>query len=158
MSLRPSGWLSSKESTRNAGATGDGVQSLGWEDPLEEDMATNSSILAWRVPWSWKATVIGSQRIGHDWSDLAQHSTLAISLPSSTLFYISTDTELAAYSECYSINTVKLVVFGKSNICIFFTWFSNILLSPVRIIFSRIKSPSSPKLKVISHTEEKKTS
>ena len=28
------------------------VQSLGWEDPLEEDMATHSSILAWRIPWT----------------------------------------------------------------------------------------------------------
>ena len=27
------------------------VQSLGWEDPLEEGMATHSSILAWRIPW-----------------------------------------------------------------------------------------------------------
>ena len=28
------------------------VQSLGWKDPLEEDMATHSSILAWRIPWT----------------------------------------------------------------------------------------------------------
>ena len=28
------------------------VQSLGWEDPLEEDMATYSSILTWRIPWT----------------------------------------------------------------------------------------------------------
>jgi len=28
------------------------VRSLGWEDPLEEDMATHSSILAWRIPWT----------------------------------------------------------------------------------------------------------
>ena len=28
------------------------VQSLGWEDPLEEEMATQSSILAWRIPWT----------------------------------------------------------------------------------------------------------
>ena len=28
------------------------VQSLGWEDPLEEGMATYSSILAWRIPWT----------------------------------------------------------------------------------------------------------
>jgi len=28
------------------------VQSLGWEDPLEEEMASNSSILAWRIPWT----------------------------------------------------------------------------------------------------------
>ena len=38
------------------------VQSLGWEDPLEEDMATHSSILAWRIPMdrgAWWATVHG---------------------------------------------------------------------------------------------------
>ena len=36
-----------------------GVRSLGWEDPLEEGMATHSSILAWRIPWTgaWQATV-----------------------------------------------------------------------------------------------------
>ena len=39
-----------------------GVQSLGWEDPLEEGMATRSSILAWRIPMdrgAWQATVHG---------------------------------------------------------------------------------------------------
>ena len=30
------------------------VRSLGWEDPLEEGMATHSSILAWRIPWTGK--------------------------------------------------------------------------------------------------------
>ena len=30
------------------------VQSLGWEDPLEKEMATHSSILAGRIPWSWE--------------------------------------------------------------------------------------------------------
>ena len=29
-----------------------GVQSLGWEDPLEEEMATHSSILTWEIPWT----------------------------------------------------------------------------------------------------------
>ena len=29
------------------------IQSLDWEDPLEEDKATHSSILAWRIPWTW---------------------------------------------------------------------------------------------------------
>ena len=36
------------------------VRSLGWEDPLEEDMATNSNILSWRIPMyrgAWQATV-----------------------------------------------------------------------------------------------------
>ena len=45
------------------------VQSLGWEDPLEEGMATHSSILAWRIQWSKEPgglQSIGLQRAGHD--------------------------------------------------------------------------------------------
>ena len=45
------------------------VQSLGWEDPLEKEMATHSRILAWRIPWTEEPggpQSIGSQRIGHD--------------------------------------------------------------------------------------------
>ena len=45
------------------------VRSLGWEDTLEEGMATHFSILAWRIPKDrgvWWATVQGSQRVGHD--------------------------------------------------------------------------------------------
>ena len=36
----------------NARDTRDAVPSLGWEDPLEKEMATHSSILAWRIPWT----------------------------------------------------------------------------------------------------------
>ena len=43
-----------------------------WEDPLEEEMATYSSILAWRLPWTCGSQPIGSQRVGHDWSDFAK--------------------------------------------------------------------------------------
>ena len=45
------------------------VRSLGWEDPLEEGMATHSSILAWRIPWTEEPgglQSMGSQRVGHD--------------------------------------------------------------------------------------------
>jgi len=45
------------------------VQSLGQEDPLEEGMATHSSILVWRIPWTeelGRLQSIGSQRVGHD--------------------------------------------------------------------------------------------
>ena len=45
------------------------VQSLGWEDPLEKEMATHSSILAWEIPWtegSGGLQSMGSQRVGHD--------------------------------------------------------------------------------------------
>ena len=45
------------------------VQSLGWEDPLEEGMATHSSILVWRIPWTEEPggpQSMGSQRVRHD--------------------------------------------------------------------------------------------
>ena len=44
------------------------VQSLGWEDPLEKGMATHSSILAWRVPWTEETGRLQSvelQRVRH---------------------------------------------------------------------------------------------
>ena len=44
--------LSNKESACNARDTGDVVWSPGWEDPLEKEMATHSSILAWEIPWT----------------------------------------------------------------------------------------------------------
>ena len=45
------------------------VQSLGPEDPLEKEMATHSSILAWRIPWTeepGRLQSMGSQRVGHN--------------------------------------------------------------------------------------------
>ena len=58
----------------NAGGLEMWIQSLGQEDPVEEGMATHSSILAWRIPRTegpggLQSTV--SQKAGHDWSDLA---------------------------------------------------------------------------------------
>ena len=47
------------------------VWSLGQEDPLEKGMATHSSILAWRIPWTeepGRLQSMGSQRVGHDWT------------------------------------------------------------------------------------------
>ena len=42
------------------------VRSLGWEDPLEKEMATHSSTLAWRFPWREELQSVESQRVGHD--------------------------------------------------------------------------------------------
>ena len=45
------------------------VRSLGWEDPVEKEIATHSSILAWRIPWTEEPGGLqstGSQRVGHD--------------------------------------------------------------------------------------------
>ena len=54
------------------------VQSLGWEGPLEKGMATHSSILAWRIPWTkepGRLCSIGSKRVRHDSGDLAHTPT-----------------------------------------------------------------------------------
>ena len=45
------------------------VRSLGWEDPLEKEMATHSSILAWKIPWTeepGRLQFMGLQRVGHN--------------------------------------------------------------------------------------------
>ena len=50
------------------------VRSLGQEDPVEEDMATHSKILAWRIPWTEELgglQCIAWQKVGHNWSDWA---------------------------------------------------------------------------------------
>ena len=45
------------------------IRSLGWENPLEEEMATHSSVLAWRISWTeepGQLQSMGSQRVGHN--------------------------------------------------------------------------------------------
>ena len=47
------------------------VRSLSWDNPLEKEMATHSSILAWKIPWTKKpgrVQSVRSQRVGHDWA------------------------------------------------------------------------------------------
>ena len=55
------------------------VRSLDWEDPLQEGLATHSSILAWRIPWTEDPGGLqstGSQRVRHDRSNLAHTRAL----------------------------------------------------------------------------------
>ena len=52
------------------------VRSLGWEDLLEEEMATHSNILAWKIPWTeepWRATVHGVAEL-----DMTEHSHMHV--------------------------------------------------------------------------------
>ena len=59
------------------------VLSLGQEAPLEKGMATHSSILAWRIPWTKKPSglqSVGSQRVGCHGSDLARTVTMKASI------------------------------------------------------------------------------
>ena len=46
-----------------------GVRSLGWEDPLEKEMAIHSSTISWKIPWTeepGRLQSMGLQRVGHD--------------------------------------------------------------------------------------------
>ena len=55
------------------------VRSQGWEDPLEGGMATQSSVLAWRIPWTeepGRPQSTGSQRVRQDWNDWAPSTVL----------------------------------------------------------------------------------
>ena len=57
------------------------VQSLGWEDPLEEEMTTHSSILAWEIAWTEEPArpqSLGLQRFGHDWAHFFIIATVLI--------------------------------------------------------------------------------
>ena len=59
------------------------VQSLGWEDPLEKEMATHSSILAWRILWTEELGGLqstGLQRVGHNWATSLHFSNEGASL------------------------------------------------------------------------------
>ena len=59
----------SRGCTKSWAMQGTQVQSLSWEDPLKKEMATHSSILAWRIPWTEDPgglQSMGSQRVRHD--------------------------------------------------------------------------------------------
>ena len=66
----PSG-SAGEESSCNAGDTGDAGSIPGLEDPLEEEMATHSNILAWKISWTkepGRLWSMGLQRVGHNWA------------------------------------------------------------------------------------------
>ena len=104
------------------------VQSLGWEDPLKKGMATRSSIPAWRIPWTeepGRLQSMGSQRVEHDWSDLAH----------STLFHL-------LYFSCIVLFYIIIVVQSWSRIWLFGTW--SMPGFPVLHYFSQLCSNSCP--------------
>ena len=68
------------------------VWSLGLEDPLEEDMANHSSMLAWEIPWKEEPCGLwsmGLQRDGHDWGNLARTYKVLLNLFFYFIFFFS---------------------------------------------------------------------
>ena len=62
------------------------VQSLGWEDPLEEGMATHFSVLAWRIPWTEEPA--GYSPLGRKESDMIEALSQHVVCMSIMVFYI----------------------------------------------------------------------
>ena len=73
------------QTLKNLPTTGETrVPSLGWEDPLEKETATHSSVLAWRIPWTGEPgglQSMGWQRVGHNWATSAWLTDSKNSLP-----------------------------------------------------------------------------
>ena len=90
------------------------VQSLGWEDPLEEGMATLSSILAWRIPMNreavaWRATVHGVEKSQTRLGNQAQHSTRKHWINEETV----SGAALSVSSRSFVISGNSFKVFGR---------------------------------------------
>ena len=105
-------WFSGKESACSAGDAGDvqeiQVQFLGWENPLEVKMATHSSLLAWRIPWTegpGGLQSMRSERVGHDWAHT--HSvTFSVLVVVVRIFKIRS---LSNFEEGYNIVLLTIV-------------------------------------------------
>ena len=83
------------------------VQSLGQEDPLEKEMATHSSIFAWRIPWTEEPCglpFMGSQRVVHDW---AAKTTIVFTLISFILEQFRTQKNKERCNLLYLLNFPK---------------------------------------------------
>ena len=98
------------------------VLSLGREEPLEKEMVTHSSILAWRIPWTEEPDGLqstGLQRVGHDWATSLsvpsrQSTTCMLSRRHSQSFtgVLSKASNIFLWT-CYVRNNPKVSAFGK---------------------------------------------
>ena len=102
------------------------VPSLGWEDPLEEGMATHSSIFAWRIPWReepGRLQSIGSQTVTHDSSNLAcRHASIYSTMYKHT--HTHTHTHIHNYHPLYCLPcTITICLLTRPSTQIrCFTW------------------------------------
>ena len=92
------------------------VPSLGQEDPLEEGMATHSSVLAWRTPWTeepGRLQSMGLQRVRHDGSDLARMHIDQFILPLITkLLHVQGEEEVVLD---VTLNDIVVYAGGETN-------------------------------------------
>ena len=80
------------------------VRALGWEDPLEKEMAIHSSTVAWKIPWTeepGRLQSMGSQRVGHDWAT-------SLSLSSNMISYLGISSSVLCKFESEVGGTAQL--------------------------------------------------
>ena len=78
------------------------VQFLGREDPLEKELATHSSVLAWRIPWTKEPGGLqstGSQRVGHDFTFTFSHPRCLENASFRAMPCLSNETDFTATAE-----------------------------------------------------------
>ena len=117
-----------------------GVWFLGWEDPLAEGIATLSSVLAWKIPWTEKPgglQFIGSQRVGYNWSNLAHTHVRYVSWPFTpkyfTIIFLRVR-RILLYNHITVTNSVNLARIQYFNLWFVFKfcWLINsIILLPI---------------------------
>ena len=102
------------------------VQSLGWEDPLEKEMAIHSSTIAWKIPWTeepGRLQSMGLQRVGHDW--VTSRSRYQImwfaNISSQSVVYIF-------FLFTMSLEEQKFLILLKPNLSVFFSFMDHDLM------------------------------
>ena len=93
------------------------VQSLGWEDPLEKEMAAHSSTLAWKIPWREEPGRLQSmrlQRVGHDWATSLTTSAIFSSVQSLNRVQFFVTPWIAMATSCK-----ELIILDILNLIIF---------------------------------------
>ena len=93
------------------------VRSLGWEDSLKKEMATHSSILAWRIPWAEEPDglqFMGSQRVGHDWA--TNTFTLILKKRNNFNITLSPSLDIQHFHISHKIRTCTGILFNQDCI------------------------------------------
>ena len=95
------------------------IQSLGWEDPLEEEMSTQSIILAWRIPMTEEPNGLqsmGLQRVRHDWAHTPTVNMIVALMCSTLYVWLQKSYKMCILNEVYTHKKFKKPVW-RSNIC-----------------------------------------
>ena len=112
------------------------VRSLDWEDPPEKEMATHSSILAWRIPWTEKPDRLqsmGLQRVGHNWVTFTQRWSLSITIKTCW-----------RHSRVHCMLLVCFTLFEHHTVCVYKNHgFDDTCLLDERILKSKCAKPKS---------------